>query len=108
MSFTRSNARLDTSHHGPQHPFEDAGVVADSLTDIDNAVVKWSFVVSRSCIFKCVYVSLQVKIQRIEVRLAWRPRSGSSSTYPLVMLDVTENILHSTAKLRRSTMMHVS
>jgi hypothetical protein len=28
------NARLDTSHHGPQHPFRDVGVLADSLTGI--------------------------------------------------------------------------
>jgi hypothetical protein len=33
----RFNARLGTSHHGPQHPFKDAGVVADSLTGIHNA-----------------------------------------------------------------------
>jgi hypothetical protein len=25
------NARLDASHHGPPHPFQDAGIVADSL-----------------------------------------------------------------------------
>jgi hypothetical protein len=30
MSSMRFNARLDTSHHGPPHPFKDAGVVADS------------------------------------------------------------------------------
>jgi hypothetical protein len=28
----RFNVRLDTSYHGPPHPFRDAGVVADSLT----------------------------------------------------------------------------
>jgi hypothetical protein len=35
------NARLDTSHHGPSHPFKDAGVVAVSLTGIHNANVMW-------------------------------------------------------------------
>jgi hypothetical protein len=30
-------ARVDTSHHGPPHPFKDAGVVADILTGIHNA-----------------------------------------------------------------------
>jgi hypothetical protein len=44
----RFNAHLDTSHHGPPHPFKDAGAVADSLTGIHNAMVKFLFVVSRS------------------------------------------------------------
>jgi hypothetical protein len=30
MSSMRFSARLDTSHHGPPHPFKDAGVVVDS------------------------------------------------------------------------------
>jgi hypothetical protein len=45
MSSMRFNARLDTSHHGPTHPFTDAGAVADNLTDIHNAMVKCLFVV---------------------------------------------------------------
>jgi hypothetical protein len=36
------NARLDTSHHGPPRPFRDAGVVVDSLTDVHNAMAKYS------------------------------------------------------------------
>jgi hypothetical protein len=36
----RFNARLDKSHHGPQHPFKEAGVAADSLTAIHNAMLK--------------------------------------------------------------------
>jgi hypothetical protein len=52
MSSMRFNALLDMSHHGPPHPFKDAGVVADSLTGIHNAVVKCLFVVSRRCIHK--------------------------------------------------------
>jgi hypothetical protein len=35
----RFNAPLYTSHHGPRHPFKDAGVVADILTGIHNAMV---------------------------------------------------------------------
>jgi hypothetical protein len=48
----RFNLRLDTSHHGPPHPFKDAGVVADSLTGIHNAMVECLLVVNRSCIHK--------------------------------------------------------
>jgi hypothetical protein len=40
MSSMRFNASLDASHHGPPHPYKDAGVVADSLTGIHNAPVK--------------------------------------------------------------------
>jgi hypothetical protein len=52
MSSMRFNARLDTLHHGPQHPFIDAGVVGDSLIGIQNAMVKCLFVVNRRCIHK--------------------------------------------------------
>jgi hypothetical protein len=52
MSSMRFNAPLDTSHHGPPHPFKDAGVVEDSLTGIHNAMVKCLFVDYRSCIHK--------------------------------------------------------
>jgi hypothetical protein len=50
MSSMIFNARLDTSHLGPLYAFKDAGVVADSLTGIHNAMVKSLFVVNRSCI----------------------------------------------------------
>jgi hypothetical protein len=67
-------------------------------------MVKCLYIVNRSCIHKCVQVSSQVKIQRIQIwRGAWRPCSGSCSTYPSVMTGVTENISHSTAKMCRST-----
>jgi hypothetical protein len=62
MSSMRFNARLDTSHHGPPHPFKGARVVADTLTGIQNAVVKCLFVLNRSCIHKGFYVSPQIKI----------------------------------------------
>jgi hypothetical protein len=48
MSSMRFNARLDTSRHGPSHPFKDAGVFADSLTAIHNAMVKCLLAVNRS------------------------------------------------------------
>jgi hypothetical protein len=50
MSSMRFNARLDASHHGPPHPYKDAGVVKNRLTGIHNATVKCLFVVNRSCI----------------------------------------------------------
>jgi hypothetical protein len=59
---------MDTSHHRPQHPFKNAGVVADSLTGIHSAMVKYLFVVNRSCIHKDSEAFPQVKIQRIQVR----------------------------------------
>jgi hypothetical protein len=58
MSSMRFNARLDTSHHGPPHPCKDAGAVTDSLTDIHKAVVKWLFVINRSCAHKDLYVDV--------------------------------------------------
>jgi hypothetical protein len=39
-----------------------------------------------------------LKIQRIQVRRAWRPCSGSSSAYPSTMTCVIENISHTTPK----------
>jgi hypothetical protein len=42
MSSMKFNARLDTPHHGPPNLCKDAGVFADSLTDIHNAMVKCS------------------------------------------------------------------
>jgi hypothetical protein len=91
MSSMRFNARLDTSHHGPPHPYKEAGAIAAGAT------VKSLSVVNRSCILKSVQVSPEVKIQRIQIwRGAWRPCSGSSSTCPSGMTAVTENISHST------------
>jgi hypothetical protein len=86
MSSARFSARLDTSHHGPPRLFKDAEVVADSLTGIH----KCHFVVNRSCRHKGFYVSPQVKIQRIQIWRAWRPCSGSSSTYPSVLISIIE------------------
>jgi hypothetical protein len=38
MSSTGFDAHLNTSHHGPPHQFKDAGVPADGLTGIQNAM----------------------------------------------------------------------
>jgi hypothetical protein len=94
----RSKARLDASHHGPPHPVKDAGVAADSL--------KCLFVGNRGCVHKGFQVSPQVQIHGIQVWLAWRPCSGSSSSYPSVMKRVFENTWHSSAKMWPSTIMH--
>jgi hypothetical protein len=107
MPSMRFNARLDISHHGPLHPCKDAGVVADSLTGIHNAVVKCLFAFKWSYIHKGFQMSPQVKTQRIQIWRAWRPRSGSSSTYPSGMIGVVENISQNTVKMCRSTIMPV-
>jgi hypothetical protein len=62
MFSMKFNARLDMSHLGPPNPFKDVGVVADSLTGIHNAMVKYPFVVNRSCIHKGFQAYPQVKI----------------------------------------------
>jgi hypothetical protein len=49
-SFMGLNARHNTSHRGPPHPFKVAGEVVDSLTGIHSAMVKCLFVVNRSSI----------------------------------------------------------
>jgi hypothetical protein len=82
----RFSARLDTSHHGPPHPFKHAAVVADCLTGVHNALVKCLFAVNRNCIHKSFEGSPQVNILRIQIWRAWRPCSGSPSAYPSVMI----------------------
>jgi hypothetical protein len=52
MSSMRVKALLDTAHHGPSHPFKDAGFVVDSLTGIHSAMVECLFAVNRSYIHK--------------------------------------------------------
>jgi hypothetical protein len=106
MSSKRFNECLNTSNHGPPHLFKDARVAVDSPTGIHDVMVKCLFVDNRSCMHKGFQVSPQVKIQRIQIWRVWRPCSGSSSTYPSVMIGVTKNISHSTAKMCSSTIMH--
>jgi hypothetical protein len=55
------------SHHGPPYLFRDAGVFADSLTGIHNAMVKYLFVVNRSCTHRGFKVFPQVKILKIQI-----------------------------------------
>jgi hypothetical protein len=51
MSSMRFNAPLDTFH-----AFTDVGGVADSLRGILHAVVKFLFIVKRSCIHKVLWM----------------------------------------------------
>jgi hypothetical protein len=53
MSSKRFKACLNT-YHGLPHPFKDAGVVVDSLTSIQNAVVK-CFFMSRGVAYTRVF-----------------------------------------------------
>jgi hypothetical protein len=54
MSSMRFSARLDTSHHGPPHPFKDADVVANSLTGIHSEMVKCHFIINM-WVLKCLH-----------------------------------------------------
>jgi hypothetical protein len=70
-----------------------AGVVADSLTRIHNAIVKYLLAVNRSCIEKFLDV---------------QPCSESFFTYPSFMISVKENISHSKAKISDKWISHNS
>jgi hypothetical protein len=96
MSSMRFNSRLDTSHHGPPHPLKDAWAVTDSLAVIRS--IRWwsASSLSRGALYTRAFMCPHRYIFR-EVWRAWRPCSGFSSTYPSVMINVTENISHSTA-----------
>jgi hypothetical protein len=107
MSSIRFNCTY--RHISPWTAAPNTGVVVDSLTGIYNVTVKSLFVVNRSCIHTQRFSGVPtVKIQRIQLWWAWRPCSGFSSTRTLVMTGVNENFSHSTAKLCRSTIMHVN
>jgi hypothetical protein len=107
MFVMRFNAHLDTSHHGSPHPYKDAEVVAGSLTGIHKAMVKCLFIVNRTAYTRVSRCPHRQKSRGFKSLGAWRSCSGSSSTYPSVMIGVIENISHSTAKMCRSTIMHV-
>jgi hypothetical protein len=85
MSSMRFNARLDTPRHGPPHPFKQAGVVADSLTGSASSL-------STGAAYTMFLGVPQVKLHTIQIWGTCRPCSGSSSTYPSVMIGVIENI----------------
>jgi hypothetical protein len=48
----RFNAHLNTSVHGPPHPFRDARVFLDGLTDIRNVMLQCLFAVNSRSIRK--------------------------------------------------------
>jgi hypothetical protein len=48
MTCVKFSACLNMSHHGLPHLFKDARVVAYSLADIQNAMVRCLFIVNRS------------------------------------------------------------
>jgi hypothetical protein len=102
MSSKRFDAHLDTSHRGPRRPFKDAGVVADSLTGIHSAMVKCLFVVNRSYTHEDFQVFLPVKDPEDSNLTSVEDMQWSSSAYLSVMIGVTENISHITAKMCRS------
>jgi hypothetical protein len=70
-------------------------------------MVKCLFIVHRNCIHKDISVFSRVKMQRFQIWRAWKPCRGSSSTFPSVIICVTENISHSTSKMCRGDIMHV-
>jgi hypothetical protein len=52
MPSKRFKASLGRSHHRPPYPFKAAKVVAGSLTDIHNAMVKCLFTINKSSLYK--------------------------------------------------------
>jgi hypothetical protein len=74
-----SNAGLDVSSWTAAS-VQDAWAVADCLRGIHSAMVKWKH--------KDCEVFPQINIQRIQIWRAWRPGSGSSSTYPSATIRV--------------------
>jgi hypothetical protein len=71
------------------------------------SIVRWSASSLSTGAAHTREVSSQVKIQRIQIWREWRPCSWSFSTYPSVMIDVTENLSPSTATTCWSTIVHV-
>lgn len=67
MSSMRINAYLDTPHHGLKHPFKETGAVVDSLTGVNNVMVKCLFVFKSSCIHKGFKVFPWLKIHNIRI-----------------------------------------
>jgi hypothetical protein len=92
MSSMRINARLDTFHHAPPHPFRDGGAVADSLPGIHPAMVKCLFVVNRSCIHKGFTCPHRYKSRRFKSGEHGGQAVANPSTCTSVTTGVTENI----------------
>jgi hypothetical protein len=66
MSSKKFYARHDMSYHGQPHPFKGAGVVADTLTGIHNAMVKFLFVINRNYIHKGFWCPHRYKSNRFK------------------------------------------
>jgi hypothetical protein len=56
-----------TTHHGPPHPFKDAGAVADSLTDIHSEMERL-FVVNRRCTHNTLHTRRPTYNHSINIR----------------------------------------
>jgi hypothetical protein len=79
------NARLNTSHHGPQHPFKDAGVVADSLTVRTSYLIICDSVCNTSVIMSVIYC---YKLNHLISPLAGSHKSMASSRTRLITPDI--------------------
>jgi hypothetical protein len=94
------NAPLYTSHHRTPGPFEDAGVAVDSLRGIHSAIINKVPLRCQQELHTQRPLGVLTGINPEDsIWRAWRPCSGSSSTYPLVMIAVIVDILHRTTKM---------
>jgi hypothetical protein len=88
------------------HPFIDAGVVADSLMH-PQCYGEVPFHCQQELHIQGLFAfPTGLKFRGFKFG-AWRQCSGSSSTYPSVMIGVIENISHNMAKICWSTVTHV-
>jgi hypothetical protein len=95
----RFNARLDMSHHEAPHPFKHAEIGVERVVWQESGGRWWS---TCSLLAGAAYrMDICVFIGK---NPAWRPCSGTSCTHPSVMIGVTENISHNTAKMNDSGM----
>jgi hypothetical protein len=93
-------SRLNSSHHGSPNLFEDTWVLADSLRDIHNAMMKCLFVFNSSCIHKGFF--------GVPIGKCSEDSSLGSVEAMHLFIGVIGNISHRTAKMFRSTIMHVT
>jgi hypothetical protein len=106
MSSVRFNTCLDTSYHWPSNTFKDVGGVAGSVTAVHNALLKSFYVINRKWINKGFQVYPNIETQRIQVRWAWGPHSGPSSTYPSVTVRDVQDASGDNSKMCWRTIMH--
>jgi hypothetical protein len=105
MSYMRFNARLDTSRHGPLHPFTDAGLAADSLTGIHNTMVS-AYLLSTGAAHTRGCRCLKGKKPEDSNLASLEAMQFFSYVYPSVTKGVTENVSHSTVTMCRCTIKH--